>query len=167
LGFPEVAKYKKQALPLGVCMNIDVWLLWLILAAVLLIGEIFTAGFFLFWFSIGAAAAGVMALLGMNEILQLLVFVVVSGVLFATGRKFANRVTKKQPPGIGADRFTGGTGIVLEEINPLANTGKIRLGQESWRAESENGEVVPVGATVKVLRIDGTRAILQKTEKEI
>jgi len=144
-----------------------IWLMWLILAAILLIGEIFTAGFFLFWFSIGAAAAGIAALLHANEVVQLLVFVVVSGVLFATGRKFANRVTKKQPPGIGADRFTDGTGIVQEEINKLANTGKIRLGQESWRAESENGEIVPVGTSVRVTRIDGTRAIVRKTEKEI
>ena len=143
-----------------------VWLMWLILAAILMIGEVFSAGFFLFWFSIGAAAAGLTALLGANEVVQLIVFVVVSGVLFATGRKFANKVTKKQPPGIGADRFVGGTGIVLEEINPSANTGKIRLNQESWRAVSENGEIVPAGASVKVQRVDGTRVIVQKKEKE-
>ena len=142
----------------------EVWLMWLILAAILLIGEVFSSGFFLFWFSIGAAAAGLIALTGANEIIQLIVFVVVSGVLFATGRKFANRVTKKQPPGIGADRFVGGIGVVLEEINLLANTGKIRVGQDSWRAESEHGEIVPEGAEVKVLRVDGTRAIVQKTE---
>jgi len=144
-------------------MHVEIWLMWLILAAVLMIGEVFTAGFFLFWFSIGAAAAGLTALLGANEIAQLIVFVVVSGVLFATGRKFANRVTKKQPPGIGADRFTGGIGIVLEEINTSANTGRIRVGQDSWRAESENDEIVHVGAAVKVLRVDGTRVIVQKT----
>jgi membrane protein implicated in regulation of membrane protease activity len=148
-------------------MNIEVWVLWLILAAILMIGEIFSAGFFLFWFSIGAAAAGLTALLGANEIVQLVVFVVLSGVLFATGKKFANRVTKKQPPGIGADRFVGGIGIVLEEINPQSNTGKVRINQEPWRAESENGEIIPVGSTVKVVRVDGTRAIVQKTEKEI
>ena len=148
-------------------MNVEIWLLWLILAAVLLIGEVFTAGFFLFWFSIGAAAAGLTALMGAGEVVQLLVFIVVSGVLFATGRKFANRVTKKQPPRIGADRFVGGIGVVLEEINQLTGTGKVRIDQELWRAESENGEVVPAGAAVKVLRIDGTRTIVQKMEKEI
>ncbi|MDR0310670.1 MAG: NfeD family protein [Acidobacteriota bacterium] len=148
-------------------MNMEVWVLWLILAAILMIGEVFSAGFFLFWFSIGAAAAGLTALMGANEIVQLVVFVVASGVLFVTGKKFANRVTKKQPPGIGADRFVGGIGIVLEEINPQANTGKVRIGQESWRADSENGEIVPAGAAVKVTRVDGTRAIVQTTQKEI
>ena len=144
----------------------EVWLMWLILAAVLLVGEIFSAGFFLFWFSIGAAVASLTALLGAGEIIQLIVFIVVSGVLFVTGRKFANKVTKKQPPRIGADRFIGGIGVVLEEINSLAGTGRIRVDQELWRAESENGEVVPEGVAVKVLRVDGTRVIVQKTEKE-
>ena len=131
-----------------------------------MIGEVFSAGFFLFWFSIGAAAAGLTALLKGDEILQLVVFVVVSGVLFATGKKFANKVTKKQPPGIGADRFVGRIGFVTEEISSSANTGKIRIGQDSWRAESENGEIVPVNTEVKVLRVDGTRAIVQKSKKE-
>jgi membrane protein implicated in regulation of membrane protease activity len=143
----------------------EIWVWWLILAALLMIGEVFSAGFFLFWFSIGAAVAGLAALFGANEIVQLVVFIVVSGVLFVTGRKFANKVTKKQPPGIGADRFAGGTGVVIEEINRQANTGKIRLHQESWRAESENGEIVPVDAVVKVLRVDGTRAIVQTTKE--
>ena len=144
----------------------ETWLLWFILAAVLLVGEVFSAGFFLFWFSTGAAAAGLAALLGASEIVQLTVFVVVSGVLFATGRKFANRVTKKQPPRVGADRFVGGTGIVLEEINPVTGKGRVKIDQETWRAECENGEVVPAGATVKALRVDGTRIIVQKTKKE-
>ena len=147
-------------------MNVDVWWLWFGLAALLLVGEVFTAGFFLFWFSIGAAAAGVMALLGVGEVFQVIVFIVVSGVLFATGRKFANRMTVEQPPGIGADRFVGTAGIVLEKIDPIANTGRIRVGQDPWRAQSENNEVIPAGVTVKILRIDGTRAIVQTTEKE-
>lgn len=147
-------------------MNVEGWWLWFGLAALLLVGEVFTAGFFLFWFSIGAATAGVMALLGISEVFQVIVFIVVSGVLFATGRKFANRVTTKQPPGIGADRFVGTAGIVLEEIDSIANTGRIRVGQDSWRAQSESGKVIPEGVTVKILRIDGTRAIVQTTEKE-
>ena len=147
-------------------MGMEVWLMWFILAAILLIGEVFSPGFFLFWFCIGAAVAGVAALLGVGEIFQLFIFVLVSGVLFVNGRKFANKVTKKQPPRIGADRFVGGTGVVLEEINPLAGTGRVRMDQELWRAESENGEVLPEGAAVKVLRVDGTRVIVQKIEKE-
>jgi len=104
-------------------MHVELWWLWMGLAALFLVGEIFTAGFFLLWFSIGAAAAGILAMLGIGESGQLIVFIIVSIILFISGRRFAERVTVKQPPGIGADRFVGGTGVVLEEINPVSNTG--------------------------------------------
>lgn len=64
-------------------MEIKIWWLWMLLAAIFIIGEIFTAGFFVLWFGIGAAAAGIMALLGLGAGWQLEIFVVVSGVLIA------------------------------------------------------------------------------------
>jgi len=87
------------------------------MAALLLIAEILTTGFFLLWFSIGAASAGILALLGVGRPAQIIVFVLVSGILFVFGRRFAERVTEKQPPGIGADRFIGIEGRVLEKIH--------------------------------------------------
>jgi membrane protein implicated in regulation of membrane protease activity len=88
-------------------MHIEMWWIWIAMAAVLLIAEIFTAGFFLIWFSIGAAGAGILAMLGVGTTAQLIVFILLSGILFVFGRRFAERVTAKQPPGIGADRFIG------------------------------------------------------------
>jgi membrane protein implicated in regulation of membrane protease activity len=142
-------------------MQIELWWLWMALAAVLLIGEILTAGFFLLWFSVGAAAAGVLAMLGVGHVAQLIVFSLLSGILFVFGRRFADRVTAKQPPGIGADRFVGMAGIVLEEIDNYANSGNI------WRAGSEDGDVIPVDSRIRVIRIEGTRAFVRTIEKEI
>ena len=147
-------------------MDIELWWLWMLLAAIFLVGEIFTAGFFLLWFSIGAAVAGVLAMLGIGESGQLIVFILVSIILFVFGRRFAERVTVKQPPGIGADRFVGGTGVVLEKIDPVANTGYVRIGQELWRAKSEDGLAIPPDSIVKVVRIDGAQAVVRVTGKE-
>ena len=108
-------------------MGIKIWWLWMVLAAIFVVGEIFTAGFFLLWFGIGAAVAGILALIGLGPAWQLGAFVVVSGVLFAVSRKLADKITKKQPPGIGADRFIGKEGIFLEEIDNEKNTGRVRL----------------------------------------
>ena len=52
------------------------------IAALFIIGEIFTQGFFLLWFGIGAAVAGICAILGLGVGWQLGSFVVVSGLLF-------------------------------------------------------------------------------------
>jgi membrane protein implicated in regulation of membrane protease activity len=136
------------------------------LAAILLIGEIFTAGFFLIFLSIGSAAAGILALLGVGRPAQIIVFIIVSGILFVFGRRFADRVTEKQPPGIGADRFIGQKGVVLESIDNSSNRGSVRIGQDEWRAISESGEIIQKGTMVEVTKIDGTRAVVKPIEKE-
>jgi membrane protein implicated in regulation of membrane protease activity len=144
----------------------NVWWIWMILAAICVIGEIFTVGFFLFWFGIGALVAGVLARLGVGAGWQWAAFIVVSGVLFAVSRKFAERFTKKQPPGIGADRFIGKQGIVLEEIDNAKNTGRVRIDKEEWRADSDTAEAIPAGNRVEVIRLDGTHMVVKPLEEE-
>ena len=107
-----------------------------------------------------------LALLDVGYAGQFIVFIVVSGILFVFGRRFADRVTEKQPPGIGADRFVDQDGIVLEKIDPATNTGSVRVGQDEWRAISETGDIIPAGVPIKVTQIDGTRAVVKTIEKE-
>jgi membrane protein implicated in regulation of membrane protease activity len=147
-------------------MKFEIWWIWMFLAAILLIGEIFTAGFFLIFLSVGAAAAGVLALLGVGRPAQFIVFIILSGILFVFGRRFAERVTEKQPPGIGADRFIGQKGMVLESIDNNSNKGSVRIGQDEWRAISESGDIIQEGTNVEVTKINGTRAVVKPIEKK-
>ncbi len=68
-------------------MNIAAWHLWFVLALVCLVAEIFTGGFFILWFGIGAAAAGALALAGIGEIWQWTAFIVVSGACVLASKK--------------------------------------------------------------------------------
>jgi membrane protein implicated in regulation of membrane protease activity len=147
-------------------MVIKIWWIWMIIAAIFVVGEIFTAGFFLLWFGVGAAVAGILALLGLSFGWQLAAFAVVSLVLFASSRRFAERFSKKQPPGIGADRFIGKQGMVLEDIDNAENIGRVRLDKEEWRADSETGVIIPAGTQVEVVRLDGTHLVVKTIEKE-
>lgn len=147
-------------------MIFKIWWIWMALAAIFVIGEMFTAGFFLLWFGIGAAVAGLMAILGFSFGWQLGAFVVVSGILLAVSRRFAERFSKKQPPGIGADRFIGLQGQVLEEIDNIKNTGRVRLQKEEWRADSADGEIIPVDTRVEVVRLDGTHLVVQTIKEK-
>lgn len=137
----------------------------MILAAVFVVAEILTAGFFLLWFGVGAAVAGVLALLGVGAVWQLLAFVVVSLVLFLSSRRFADRFSKQQPPGIGADRLKGKTGIVIEAIDNKQNTGRVRVERDEWRAESESGAPIDNGVDVVVVEIEGTRVIVKPSAR--
>ena len=56
-------------------MEFQIWWIWMAIAALFIIGEIFTQGFFLLWFGIGAAVAGVLAILGLGVGWQLGAFV--------------------------------------------------------------------------------------------
>ena len=145
-------------------MPVEYWWIWMILAALFIVGEIFTAGFFLLWFGVGAALTGVLALWGVGLAGQLAVFVVVSIILFAVSRRFADRVSKQQPPGIGADRFIGRKGMVLEQVDNDKNTGRVRLDKEEWRADSETGDLISVGQRVQVTGLTGTRVIVRPIE---
>lgn len=148
-------------------MEFEIWWIWMAIAALFIVGEIFTQGFFLFWFGIGAAVAGVLAILGLGVGWQLGAFVVVSGVLFAVSRRFAEKFSKKQPPGIGADRFIGLDGVVLEEIDNVKNTGRVRVQKDEWRADSETGDIIPEGERIIVTRLDGTHLVVKiKSEEE-
>ncbi len=147
-------------------MAVNIWWIWMVIAALFVIGEIFTAGFFLLWFGIGAAVAGILALLGLGAGWQWGTFIVVSGVLFGVSRRFAERFTKKQPPGIGADRFVGKKGVVLEEVDNVKNTGRVRVEKDEWRADSDTDEVIPIGKMVKVNRLDGTHLVVETLKEE-
>lgn len=146
-------------------MELNYWWIWMIVAAIFVVGEIFTAGFFLLWFGIGAAVAGILSLIGLGMIMQLTVFIVLSVILFAVSRQFADRVSNEQPPGIGANRFIGMEGIVLQRIDNLGNTGRVRMAREEWRAESEGKEPIEEGQRVVVCRVNGTHLVVKPIQE--
>jgi membrane protein implicated in regulation of membrane protease activity len=145
-------------------MSIWFWF-WAVLAAILIVLEIFTAGFFMLPFGIGAAASAVVAVLAEDQVgLQWIVFIVLSGVTLLALRRFADRITHDPPTRVGADRVLGKSGVVVEELEPGSPRGRIRVEAEEWRAETPDGTPLPVGARVCIERIEGTRLIVTATE---
>ena len=64
-----------------------IWVLWCILGAILIVAEMFTSGFVLLWFGIGALAAAFAGLIGIDSLLiQFMIFAVVSVGLTAASR---------------------------------------------------------------------------------
>lgn len=137
-------------------MEIIRWI-WVGMALFFLLAEVFTAGFVLACFGIGALAAAIPAFLGLGLLWQLLVFIIVSTVAVLLSRRFADRITGKQPQGVGVDRVLGKKAIVIEAIDPLSPAGRVRVDVEEWRADSADGSPIAEGAVVEVLGIDGTR----------
>jgi membrane protein implicated in regulation of membrane protease activity len=140
----------------------DVWFwVWAALAAVLIVGEIFTAGFFLLPFGLGAAAAAVLALVGASLGWQWGVFLALSAVLLLSLRRFADRITHEPPEKVGVDRLIGKEGVVIDTIESDDGTGRVRVEREEWRADSAESQILAVGTHVVVERVSGTHLIVR------
>lgn len=135
---------------------------WVILSAILIVGEIFTAGFFILPFGIGAAVAAGVAWFGGSLVWQWSIFLVVSVALLLPLKRFADRVSESAAGvGVASDRVIGKIGMVLEEVKPHGITGRVKLGSEEWRAASSDEEPIPEGTAVEVLKIDGTHLVVR------
>lgn len=137
---------------------------WVIIAMFFLITEIFTAGFVLACFGIGAAAAAALAFLDASPAWQFGAFAVVSALAVALSRRFADRVTGAQGAGVAGDRMLGKRGIVIEAIDPAEAKGLVRVEAEEWRAHSIDGSRIDKGLTVEVLGVEGTHLNVRTAE---
>jgi membrane protein implicated in regulation of membrane protease activity len=142
-------------------MDEKVWLIWFIIGVVFIVLEMLTAGFFIFWFGIGALVAALLAYLKVNIVWQWTAFIVISGGLLALSRRFAEKVSGKQQPGIGADRMLGKEGIVIEEIDSARGRGSVKVAKEEWRAQAKGGEIIPAGAKIVVREVEGTYLVVE------
>lgn len=142
--------------------NIWIWV-WVALAVILAIAEIFTAGFFMLPFAIGAAGAAILEYLWPGESLawQWASFVGLSSLLLVVLRRFSDRVTHEPPQKVAGDRLLGRSGIVLSAIDPQGAGGMVRVDREEWRAEHAGAGTLAEGTRVIVLAVEGTRLIVE------
>lgn len=136
--------------------------LWTLFAIVVGIGEIFTAGFFLLPFAIGGGAAAILAWVGAPVIAQWLVFFGVSTISLVYLRRFIGRQDEGEQPRVGANRWIGSEGIVLQGIDPHTGSGMVRILNEEWRAAAPGK--IEAGAKIVVTNVDGARLIVERLE---
>ncbi len=147
-------------------MDIELWRwVWTILAVVMIVGEMFTAGFFLLPFGVGAGAAAILAWFEAGPAAQWITFFVVSIISLFYVRRFVHHQDDYEPTPVGSNRYLHAKAIVLDTIDPATGSGMVRMDAEKWRATTE-GEVIETGARVKVLRITGSRLVVREDDSE-
>ena len=144
-------------------MNIEV-VIWLVLAVVLGIIESVTVALITIWLAIGAVGAAVTAALGGNLFVQLIVFVVISGLLLFLTRPLAKKLTSKKKVATNADRLIGEEGLVLIRIDSIENRGQVKIKGQTWSATASSDETIEPGEKVIVEKIEGVRAIVKRKE---
>jgi membrane protein implicated in regulation of membrane protease activity len=141
----------------------DAWVIWLVAACLLGVGEMHQGGFYLAPFAAGAGLAAVASLVGVGALLSAIVFVAASAVVFTTLRPVAQR-HRRLPPSIrtGAAALVGRPALVLERIANDEGVGCVKIdGGEVWTARSyDEHEVIDAGERVEVVEIRGATALV-------
>ena len=141
---------------------------WIIFGIILMIAEIFTPGFLLASFGIGAFGGSLFAYWGYEFKVQLFVFSAVTmGVFFGIRplyNKYFHKLDDQRKTGVNA--FLGNNYKVTENINNSENSGRVQVGSESWRARSENNELFETGDLIKVNKVEGSTLFVSSTEKK-
>jgi len=149
-----------------------IWYLWLILAAIFIVAEIFTTGFVLLWFGIGALAAALLALTGLVGLpLQILTFLTVSVALTIASRTIFERFLLRGSPGrelkTGVDTLPGRIGVVVEASKGAMHEGAVRVFGSTWRAFPSYGEEpLKDGEQVQVERVEGASVYVRRVDSE-
>jgi membrane protein implicated in regulation of membrane protease activity len=140
----------------------DEWVLWMIGAGVLAIGEIFTLGFFLGPVAVAAVLAAIVALAGGGPALQWIVFSAAAIASLAGLRPVARRhLHMPAQLRTGTAALVGARAVVLERVD--ADAGSVKIGGEIWSARPyDEDHVFEPGTRVEVLKIDGATALVSE-----
>ncbi len=140
------------------------WEAWLIAALLLSGAELATLDLTLLMMGIGAAAAALIAGLGLNIVVQVLGAVVVSVALLGFVRpNIVRRMHAGPTLQNGPEALVGRSGLVLERVT--AHAGRVKLRGEVWSARTfDESVVVEPGEKVGVAQIDGATAVVYPIE---
>jgi membrane protein implicated in regulation of membrane protease activity len=146
------------------------WILWTILGIILIVAEIFTPGFVLLWFGIGALVAAFAGLVGVTSLpLQFLIFAIVSTALTAASRTiFVNYFSREKTGSdlkTGVDALPGKTGIVVSSSRGALNEGAVKALGSTWTAyPAEGEEPLEAGERVEIERVQGASIYVRRVE---
>ncbi|MGC9538373.1 NfeD family protein [Streptomyces sp. UG1] len=140
------------------------WFVWLLIAGVLGAAEFFTLTLVFGLLAGAAVVAAVVAGVGVGVLGQLVALGVAAAAGLLVVRPIAMRHMEQQPvTREGSDALVGRRAEVMQEVT--ATHGLIKLSGEEWSARAfDESLVIPVGALVDVMEIEGATAIVYPRE---
>ncbi|NIS61763.1 MAG: hypothetical protein GTO13_14005, partial [Proteobacteria bacterium] len=147
--------------------SLRAWHIWTLVGIGLIIGEVFTVGFLLLWFGVGAFLAAGLALLGVGAIYQMLSFVLFSLILTVSSRTIFKQFLFRKGVGISTnvEALIGQEALVMEMIGGKSKRGLVKIGGETWSAISEEGRI-DQDEVVTVKGVVGNKVLVEKLESK-
>ena len=137
------------------------WHYWLIIAGLFFIGEIFTAGFLIFWFGIAALIAMCVSFFISDLVIQTVIFIISSVILIFATKPFVKKFVSTKDTKTNAFSIIGKKAIVVKSIDSINSIGQIKVDGQVWSAQGENSIDIEEGSQVEILEIEGVKAIVR------
>src|SRR5688500_16005018 len=151
-------------------MDQAAWIFWLVLGVALIIAEVFTLGFVLLWFGIGAIAAALVGMVGGGFLLQFLTFAIVSVALTAMSRTLFAKYLPHDEGSVkrGVDSLPGQIGNVTSASKGALKEGAVKVYGCTWTAFPEDGETeLTEGEKVEVVNVKGSSIYVRRVLTEL
>lgn len=127
----------------------ELWIVWLIVAGVLIVIEMLTLTFYLLWLGIGAFAAAVVDVVFPGALLlEVIVGCIVALLLTIFTKPLTRRIKRAKGFKDAVDSLVGMRGTAEEDIRP-GSLGIVKVGSETWSAQSN--EMIQKGEDVIVV----------------
>jgi membrane protein implicated in regulation of membrane protease activity len=148
-------------------MGIEIWHIWIIVAVLLFIVEIFAPTFLASCLAIGCIASGVFSYFDFGIKVQLIAFSIGTLVSFFGVRPFMLKYAHKKSDKVktNTEALIGKAGRVTVTIDNSKSQGRVIVEGDDWRAETENSEILNAGENVEVLKINSTILIVKQITK--
>jgi membrane protein implicated in regulation of membrane protease activity len=142
------------------------WQIWVVLAALLLVAEMFAPGFWLASLAVGCLAAGLAALLPLGLLGEILVFAATTvGSLFGLRPVLVRRFlhARGMEMRTNVEALVGKTGVVVQRFDPVTRLGRVKVEGEDWRsALVEGGTPLEPGTRIMVVQVDGSTLVVER-----
>jgi membrane protein implicated in regulation of membrane protease activity len=139
----------------------EAWVVWVVIAVVLLVAEATTSAFVAVYFGLAAVATAALAGAGLGLPVQLAAFAILSvGSLLLTRPALQRAAGKATGIRTGVDAMQGRIGVVTRPIAEL-EPGQVKVGGETWTARCYyDEEAIPLGSRVEVVKVEGVTALV-------
>jgi membrane protein implicated in regulation of membrane protease activity len=139
------------------------WIFWLVLVIVLSFVEIATVSLVSIWFVASGIVAMILSFFIEDTAIITTIFILLGIFLLVISRPIVNKLRSKDNEKTNLDRTIGETAIVTEDIKKNV-VGEVKVDGKRWSAVSK--EKCLKGDTVKVLKIDGVKLIVEKESEK-
>ena len=151
---------------MAVVASLSMTVFWLIVLVVLVVIELLTMGLTTIWFAGGALVATIAALFHAPVAVQIILFLVVSGLLIFSTRPLAVKYFNKDRVRTNAESLVGRQAIVISEIDNLQGIGQVNVGGMEWSARTRvDGVKLPAGTVTTVLAINGVKLVVEERKE--